>query len=165
MAWPCQVVPTQIKAGEHPSSYAGRAEIIFDAKYLPAERDKLGRGSRIKAELEENLAGICQSDSYLRLHPARIDWMLDADCTEVPSDHPFVKTMQGAARSVGLSDVLTGFSSHSDIGIPTELGNTPTLNFGPGEPSQAHQPNERVSIDELVACTKAIAIAVAAWCR
>lgn len=165
MRWPCQVIATQIKAGEHPSSYAGRAEIVFDAKYLPAERDELGRGSHIRDEITTHLEGICQGDPYLHLHPARIEWMLDADCTEVPSDHPFVRTMQGAARAVGLSDQLTGFSSHSDIGIPTELGNTPTLNFGPGEPSQAHQPNEQVTIDELVNCTKAIAIAIAEWCR
>lgn len=79
------MVATQIRAGEHPSSYAGRAEIVFDAKYLPAERDELGRGSRIRKELETHLAGICQADPHLRLHPARIEWMLDADCTEIPA--------------------------------------------------------------------------------
>lgn len=165
MRWPCQVIATQIRAVEHPSSYAGRAEIVFDAKYLPAECDELGRGSRIREDLERQLAGICEADPYLRDHPARIEWMLDADCTEVPAEHPFVRTVQDAARTVGLSDELTGFSSHSDIGIPTELGHTPTLNFGPGEPSQAHQPNERVAVDDLVTCTKAIAVAIADWCR
>jgi len=43
--------------------------------------------------------------------------------------------------------------------------NTPTVNFGPGDPAQAHQPNERVSVRDLVDCTKAIAIAVEKWCR
>jgi acetylornithine deacetylase len=165
MEWPCQAVATQIRAGEHPSSYAGRAEIVFDAKYLPAERDALGRGSRVKAEIEAHVAAVCQADPYFREHPARIEWMLDADCTEVASSHPFVVAMQTAAAGAGLSTELTGFSSHSDIGIPTEIGSTPTLNFGPGAPSQAHQPNEHVTVDELVACTKAIALAMAQWCE
>jgi acetylornithine deacetylase len=91
--------------------------------------------------------------------------MLDADCTEVPPSHPFVGAMQQAAAEAGLSTELTGFSSHSDIGIPTEIGGTPTINFGPGAPSQAHQPNEHVGIDDLVACTRAIALAMAAWCE
>jgi acetylornithine deacetylase len=55
--------------------------------------------------------------------------------------------------------------AHTDMGIPTELAKTPTVNFGPGDPSQAHQPNEHVSINDLVTCTKVIALAVARWCR
>jgi acetylornithine deacetylase len=165
MEWPSQVVATQIRAGEHPSSFAGRAEIVIDVKYLPSERDEFGRGSRVKREVEEHIAHVCEADPYLRRRPARIEWILDADCTEVPSDHPFVGTFRKVVSEIDLSPELTGFSSHSDIGIPTELGNTPTVNFGPGDPSQAHQPNEHVSISDLVACTKAIALTTHRWCR
>lgn len=165
MEGPANILATQIRAGEHPSSTAGRAEIVIDVKYLPAERDALGRGSRVAAEVDAFIGQICQADPYLRAHPARVEWFLDADCTEVPSDHPFVSCFQGAAAAGGLSPQLTGFSSHSDIGIPTDIGGTPTVNFGPGDPSQAHQPNEHVMIADLVACTRALALAIADWCR
>jgi acetylornithine deacetylase len=104
-------------------------------------------------------------DPYLRKHPARVEWILDADCAEIPSDNPFVGVFQEAVKEANLSPVLSGFGAHSDIGLPTGLGNTPTVNFGPGDPAQAHQPNERVSVRDLVDCTKAIAIAVEKWCR
>jgi hypothetical protein len=52
---------------------------------------------------------------------------------------------------------------HSDIGLPTRLGRTPTVNFGPGDPTQSHQPNERVAVRDLVDCTKAIALAIHSW--
>ncbi|TIP32746.1 MAG: M20/M25/M40 family metallo-hydrolase, partial [Mesorhizobium sp.] len=104
-------------------------------------------------------------DPYLRLHPARVEWILDADCAEIPAESPFVSVLQEAVKDANLSPVLSGFGAHSDIGLPTGLGNTPTVNFGPGDPAQAHQPNERVSVRDLVDCTKAIAIAVEKWCR
>jgi hypothetical protein len=51
---------------------------------------------------------------------------------------------------------MGGMGAHTDIGIHTDLAQTPTINFGPGDPSQAHQPNEYISIDDLVTCTKVI---------
>jgi len=76
-----------------------------------------------------------------------------------------VQTFQEAVVEANLSPVLSGFGAHSDIGLPTGMGNTPTVNFGPGDPAQSHQPNERVSVEDLVNCTKAIALAIEKWCR
>ena len=164
MDLPCQILPTQIKAGEHPASMAGRAEIVIDVQYLPSEKDEFLLGGHVKREVEEHIAAVCAADPYLRKHPARVEWILDADCAEVPAEHPFVAAMQEAVAAAGLSSKLTGTGAHTDMGIPTELGRTPTLNFGPGDPTQAHQPNERVSIEDLVACTRAIALTIARWC-
>lgn len=164
MAMANQIMVTQIKAGEHPSSTAGRGEIVIDVQYLPHEKNEFGLGGRVKREAEAHLACLCQADPYLRKKPARIAWILDADCAEVPADHPFVGAFQAAVTAAKLSPALSGFGAHSDIGLPTGLGQTPTVNFGPGDPAQAHQPNERVSVRDFVDCTRAIAIAIHKWC-
>lgn len=165
MDLPNQIIVTQLNAGEHPSSMAGRAEIVIDAQYLPSEKDEFGLGGKVKREIEDHVLNICQADPYLREHPARVEWILDADCAEIPADSPFVGVFRGAVERANLSPVLSGFGAHSDIGLPTSLGKTPTVNFGPGDPAQAHQPNERVSVRDLVDCTKAIALAIEHWCR
>lgn len=165
MDLPNQIIVSQIQAGEHPSSTAGRGEIIIDVQYLPHEKDEFGLGGHVKREVEEHVRQVCQADPYLRRHPARIEWILDADCAEVPGTHPFVEAFQTAVSGAGLSPVLSGFGAHSDIGLPSGLGQTPTVNFGPGDPAQSHQPNEQVSIAELVACTKAIALTLTDWCN
>jgi acetylornithine deacetylase len=165
MDLPNQIIVTQIKGGEHPSSMAGSGEIIIDVQYLPHEKDEFGLGGHVKREVEEHVRHICQADPFLRDRPARIEWILDADCAEVPADHPFVGTFQDAVSRAKLSPALSGFGAHSDIGLPSGLGRTPTVNFGPGDPAQSHQPNERVSIRDLIDCTKAIALAVESWCR
>ena len=165
MDLPNQIIVTQMQAGEHPSSTAGRGEIIIDVQYLPHERDEFGLGGIVKREVEDHVRRICQADPYLRCRPAHIEWILDADCAEVPADHPFIGTFQDSVSRANLSSVLSGFGAHSDIGLPSGLGGTPTVNFGPGDPAQSHQPNERVSVRDLVDCTKAIALAVESWCR
>lgn len=164
MDLPNQIIITQVNAGEHPSSMAGRAEIVIDVQYLPSEKDEFGLGGHVKREIEAHIQNVCQADPYLRDHPARVEWILDADCAEVPADSAFVTMFQSAVAQVGLSPALSGFGAHSDIGLPTGLGNTPTINFGPGDPTQAHQPNERVSVRDLVDCTKAIALMIQKWC-
>lgn len=165
MDLPNQIIVTQMSAGEHPSSMAGRAEIIIDAQYLPSEKDEFGLGGKIKREIEEHVKHVCQADPYLRDHSARVEWILDADCAEIPADSPFVGVFQNAVKTADLNPVLSGFGAHSDIGLPTGLGSTPTVNFGPGDPALSHQPNERVSVRDLVDCTKAIALAIEEWCR
>jgi acetylornithine deacetylase len=165
MELPNQVIVTQISAGEHPASFAGRGEIVIDVQYLPSEKDGHGLGGHVKREVEEHIQAVCQADPYLRRRPARIEWVLDADCTEVSVDHPFVGILQESVAATGLPSALSGFGAHSDIGLPTELGHTPTVNFGPGDPALAHQPNERVAIADLLDCTKAIAMTIERWCR
>ncbi len=160
-----QITVTQVRAGEHPSSTAGRAEIIVDVQYLPSEKDADGVGGSVKREVESLVATISRVDPWLAEHPPRVEWILDADCAEVEPDHAIISTFAEACRTASHPFQLWGIGAHTDMGIPTDLTKTPTINFGPGDPSQAHQPNEHVSIDDLVTCTKVIALAIAHWCR
>ena len=90
--------------------------------------------------------------------------ILDADCAEVPEDHSLLSLMNGVARDVGVKPRSWALGAHSDMGLPNGLGRTPTINFDPGGPSQAHQPNESVPVADLVAATKMIALALGRWC-
>jgi len=165
MELPNQIIVTQVRAGEHPSSMAGRAEIIIDVQYLPSEKDEDGLGGAVKREVEAYIATLAQADPWLSQHPPRIEWILDADCAEVKPDHPIMSAFAEACETASHPFQLWGMGAHTDMGIPTDLAGTPTLNFGPGDPSQAHQPNEHVLIDDLVTCTKVVALTVARWCR
>lgn len=73
MELPNQVIVTQMSAGEHPASTAGRAEMVGDVQYLPSEKDELGMGGHVKRKIEANIAAIYQADPYLWAHPARIE--------------------------------------------------------------------------------------------
>ena len=61
-----------------------------------------------------------------------------------------------------MSDVFVGTGYHTDSSLLIRAG-TPTIVFGPGEMTQAHQANESVAVSDLVDVTKAMAITMAEW--
>lgn len=164
MELPNQIIVTQLNVGEHPSSTAGRGEIIIDVQYLPHERDAQKLGGEVKREVEAHIAAISKLDPYLAQHPPRVEWILDADCAEVSLEHPLFAAFQAAYNEVGRPMTLWGLGAHTDMGCPTELGRTPTINFGPGDPSEAHQPNEHVSVESLLTTTQILCLAIRNWC-
>ena len=160
---PCQLLVAQVSAGEYPSAYAGFAEITFDAQYLPCDLDDKYRGSKVQKEIEDFVAAVAQTDEWLRENPPRVEWMLDADCAEIPADGEFVQTLMGAARKVSNDMVIEGSGGHSDMGWFVHTG-IPTVNFGPGDPMMAHQADENIAISDYLHCTKILASMIMDWC-
>jgi acetylornithine deacetylase len=160
---PCQVKASMLDAGEYPTAYASRMRITFDAQYLPAERDERGLGGHVKAELEQFFEEFTAQDEWLREHPPRIEWLIDADCAETPGNHPLTQTVHAAARLAGAESRVEGMSSHTDMGLLVNAG-IPTVNFGPGAPSVAHQPDEHVTERDLLRATLTLALLIAEWC-
>ena len=160
---PCQVCVSMLEAGEFPTAYAGEMRITFDAQYLPAERDARGLGGRVKAELEAFVAEIAQANEWLQLHSPRIEWLVDADCGETSATHPLPNLLKAAAIEAGAASRMEGMSSHTDMGLLVNAG-IPTVNFGPGAASAAHQPNEHLAEGDLLQATIALALTIATWC-
>ncbi|MCC7021178.1 MAG: M20/M25/M40 family metallo-hydrolase, partial [Thermomicrobiales bacterium] len=67
------------------------------------------------------------------------------------------------ARAAGAEGRMEGMSSHTDMGLLVNAG-IPTINFGPGAPVVAHQPDEHVTERDLLRATTALALAIAGWC-
>jgi acetylornithine deacetylase len=152
-----------LDAGEFPTAYAGQMRITFDAQYLPAEKDDCQLGGRVKSELEAFFAEVAQEHEWLRENPLTIEWLVDADCGETPGDHPLPQLLLRAAQTAGAQSRMEGMSSHTDMGLLVNAG-IPTVNFGPGAPSVAHQPDEHVSEADLHRATVALALTIAEWC-
>lgn len=160
---PCRINIAQLDAGEYPTTYAAQCAITFNAQYLPVEKDANGLGSRVKKELEDFFTGVFDGDEWVAEHPPEIEWFVDADCGETPVTEPIVAETLKAAEQLGLDSVLQGCMSHTDMGLMIDSG-TPTINFGPGHMGIAHQADEAVPEEHLIAATKVMALALASLC-
>jgi len=161
---PCQLYIAQFNAGEYPTAFANRAELVFNAQYLPREKDEQGLGGGVKAEIESFVKAISQTEGWLRENPPEIEWLIDADCGETPVDHPFVQTIHKSINTVKEDAEMEGIGFHTDMGWFVNVG-VPTVNFGPGTPRVAHQNDESLSEHELIKATKAIALTILNWCN
>lgn len=72
--------------------------------------------------------------------------------------------MRGAhAALTGTRPEVHGVPYGSDLRLLVEAG-IPTVHHGPGELAQAHAPDESVPVDQMVAVTRTLVLAVATAC-
>jgi acetylornithine deacetylase len=164
---PCQVKVAMLTAGDYPTTYASSAEVTINVQYLPSEKDEHHLGGHVKREIEAFVSSVAETDDWLRCNPPTVEWMVDADCGEIPADHLFVLTLADNVRNVrGLSEedeVIKGIHCHTDMGLLIDHG-IPTVNFGPGVPTVAHQPDEHICLDDYLSAVKAVAGVLVDWC-
>jgi acetylornithine deacetylase len=163
MSIPCQLLVAQLNAGEYPTAYANNAEIVFNAQYLPEEKDENWLGGKVKQEITKFVNAIAETEPWLLENPPIIEWLVDADCGETPEDHPFVQTCINSLSKIGLKRKVMGVSTHTDMGWFVNVG-IPTINFGPGEMRMAHQNDESLAEEDLIEATKVLACNILDWC-
>jgi succinyl-diaminopimelate desuccinylase len=129
-----------------------RATIYIDRRIVPGE-DPEGTRAEIEAiarQAIQNVPGCTvEISAPFPGQPA----------SAAPVDDPLVKAMLGANERLGGNTEPTGFSMATDGRYWNQLG-VPTIIYGPGDPSTAHQPDEWVGIDEILEATRAYAIAM-----
>lgn len=161
---PCQIYVGKVEMGEFISTYANKAVIYFDATYLPRERDEKGGGSLVMKEIEDMIKGVCQTDPWLMEHSPVLEWQINADCGETDVRHPFVQTIQNNLSELGREPVVEGCYFHTDMGWVEKAG-IPIINFGPGDPRQAHSNDEMCPVEDLIEATKTMALTILDWCQ
>jgi len=118
-----------------------------------------------RAELEAAVAGLGAADPWLAAHPVRVEWsggQFGSGAT--PADGPLVELVRGAhAALTGTRPEVHGVPYGSDLRLLVEAG-IPTVHHGPGELAQAHAPDESVPVDQMVAVTRTLVLAVATAC-
>lgn len=130
-------------------------------KYLPSEKTE-----EVRAEFEEYIHRVAQTDEWLREHPPTIEWGLRGVSfppVNTPVEHPGVQTLIGCLAAAAVPVKIDGFVAVTDTAWFSEAG-IPSVIFGPGTGAGAHGLDERLEIEQLVTGTKILAMMMAAWC-
>jgi acetylornithine deacetylase len=152
---PDVIVPTMIRGGEWDVMYPERVDITFTSDFVPATKD-------IRGEIQAALDRVAREDSWMREYPPVLDapgWLYGA---EVGEDEPIVRAASVALADLDISPKLRGCGSLTDMVHLVNYSKVPTVSIGPSTRT-IHGPDEHVTIDDLVAVTKALALVILRW--
>jgi acetylornithine deacetylase/succinyl-diaminopimelate desuccinylase family protein len=136
------------------------AAIDIDLKFLPQETKE-----QVRADFEAFVHHWAQQYSWLREHPPRIQWDLYGlhfPPLNTPPDHPLVKNIVSARRSMGKETEVSGFIAVCDAAHYAGVG-VPCIIYGCSGDG-FHAKDEYVDIESLVETTKVVADSIVAWC-
>ncbi|HVS14395.1 MAG TPA: acetylornithine deacetylase/succinyl-diaminopimelate desuccinylase family protein [Thermoanaerobaculia bacterium] len=133
---------------------ADHCEAVLDRRFL-LEEDS----SEVRAELEQTIAEVSALDPAWRFE--LVDEML-VEPVQTPEGDRLVAVLDGAVEEVlGRPAVHNASPGTYDHKHATRLGGIRSVvAYGPGRLEQAHQPDEWVGIDELVASAQVMALAL-----
>jgi acetylornithine deacetylase len=148
-----------------PAYFPDRATMALSVTYPPSDDP-----SAVVEEIGEHLRASCADDPWLAEHPPTIRSTDILPPMALAREHPLVIALTSGLQAVGGDRVDT-----SDPGpVPSLVGptdgalyaryGTPTLVFGPGDPSSARHIDESVAIDDVIVAAKALLRTAVAWC-
>ena len=162
---PPMVSVCRIHGGTEVNCIPEECEIYFNAVYLPIQVDEQGRGSKIRKEIEDRVARVCQGDTWLVDHPAEVIWMNEITPSAIDPDHDLVNTMKRVANKELNQEVRVRMGEMPTMSrIMMDLASMPMITYGPGGIEQAHAIDEHCQIDQYLQAIRIIALFIIEWC-
>lgn len=155
----CHINIGTMKAGDWPSTVAGKAEVECRIGFVPGEKM-----DDIKRLLEETITKVARRDSWLREHPPRVEWFgWHAGPWYQDPRHPFVQTLKKAAGSVLGHEVdYIGRASGIDSRF-SQYFNMAAACTGP-KANNIHGIDEYVEIPSVIQVVQVLALTILEWC-
>ena len=118
-----------------------------------------------RRQFEEAVADICDTDPWLREHPAKIEWSGGQFASgQLSPEQPLLDIVRNAhSRIAGWEASVQGAPYGSDLRLLQQAG-IPTLHYGPGNVRDAHAPNESVPVDETLRVAQTLAVVIGELC-
>lgn len=150
-----------IRGGEWPSSVPDLVTLEGRMGVDPHERME-----DAKAEMARCLESLQQEDEWFAEHPPQLEWF---GARWVPGsidlEHELMNVLTDSYRHVlHIDPVVEASPWGTDGGLLTQVGETPSIVFGPGVTAMAHFPNEYIELDRVFECAEIVAITLVKWC-
>lgn len=158
LPWPLSV--GTVHAGDWASTVPDR--VVAEGRLGVAIGEQVAHA---RAELEAAVAELGSDDPWLAAHPVRVEWVGGQFAPGITAaDGPLVGLVRAAHGALtGDTPDVHGVPYGSDLRLMVGAG-VPTVQYGPGELAQAHAPDESVPVDQMVAVTRTLVLAVATAC-
>jgi acetylornithine deacetylase len=151
----------KVAAGDWASSVA--ESLVAEGRYGLAVGEDIPAAQK---QFEAAVAQAAQADAWLREHPPVVEWWGGRfEPAGIPADHPIATAVTGAFADVtGSAAAVEGMTYGADMRLLVNVGNTPTVMFGPGDVRVAHRPDEFVPIADLETVTRTLALTALRFC-
>jgi acetylornithine deacetylase len=132
------------------------------AEAVAAQNAGHGWGGRAVAEqFTRAVAQAAQTDAWLAACPPQVGWIKDLYPFQTSQDQPIVQcAMRAYERVFGSPRPARPMDAWFDAAHVAVYGKIPVVGMGAGLDGAAHTQQERIRIDDMVANTKAVALAV-----
>lgn len=133
-----------------------RATATFDLRTVPGRPH-----AEIVAAVQEHLDRLAAADPEFK---GEVKVIKDLPSVATAADEPIVRLARQVGHDLWSEDLLPqGVNYYTDAAVLVPEGKIPFLIFGPGTPSLAHQPEECVEVDKLIAATAFFLLFAARW--
>ncbi|MGO4889689.1 peptidase [Anaerobacillus sp. MEB173] len=151
----------RIEGGDWPSSVADLVKLEGRIGIAPNENI-----DDVQKELEQWMQELANIDPWFEEHPVEIEWYgarwLPGSIDE---NHTLMGILSKQYQTVlGKEPVIEASPWGTDGGLLTQVGDTPSVVFGPGLSHMAHFPNEYIEVDKIFEVAEIIALTVIEWC-
>ena len=138
-------------------------EVIAEGRYgvFPGESRETARDA-----FAEVIHDVASNDPWLRENPPVLEWFEGQfESGETDVKEPIIGLLADSHRDItGAGPKLNGVPYGSDLRLFTNHGKIPAVLYGPGDVAHAHTVNEFIPLEEVVTCTKVLALTICRTC-
>lgn len=150
-----------ISGGSAGSTVPGECTFSVCVHYLPKQMSY----DQVTAEFADVIKRVAASDSWLSIHPPKVEVYQAGGGFEMKESSPFVRAFKNSYRAVRDKEVkIAGSPAGCDSRLWKNIAGCQTIQFGPGNLAQCHGVDEWVEVDTYLQSILIYAELILHWC-
>ncbi|KGA95577.1 acetylornithine deacetylase [Alkalihalobacillus alcalophilus ATCC 27647 = CGMCC 1.3604] len=152
----------KMNGGDWPSSVPD--EVMIEGRYGVSFDETM---EEAKEEFERMLSSSMFMDSWFKDHPVSIEWFGARWMPgSITLEDPFLEQFKTSIKKIsGKSARLEAAPWGTDAGLLSQVGDIPTVVYGPGTTELAHHPDEAIELEAIIEASKVFVDLILTWCE